>query len=130
MGSGNGHRTAMAGLRDRTTHWSRSFPRSFKFARGGPLSQALRPAEGTARVRVLVHQRRHPLRGHRDIHGPTNAEHALAEDLVGVGIPVSLAKPLARRQPEGVRHDARVLSMPGPLGLGLLQLLVGSAEAR
>src|SRR5438874_1640534 len=130
MGSGNGHRTEMAGPRDRTTHWSKSSPRSFKFARGRPLLQALRAAEGTARVRVLVHQRRHPLRGHRDIHGPANAEYALAEDLIGLGIPVGLAKPLERRQPEVVRHDARDLSMPRPLGVGLLELLIDGAEER
>jgi hypothetical protein len=70
------------------------------------------------------------LRGHRDIHGPANAEHALAEDLVGLGIPVGVAKPLERRQPEVVRHDARDFSMPRPLGVGLLELLVDGAEER
>jgi len=52
----------------------------------------------------------------------------IAEDLVGLGIPVCLAKALERRQTEVVRHDAGDLPMPGPLGVGLLELLIESAE--
>src|SRR5258706_8548576 len=126
MGFGSGRHTAMVDRRARTTRWSKSSPHSFRFARGRPL--LLAAAERTARVRVLIHQRRHPSGGHRDIHGPADAEHALAEDLVGVGIPVSLAKALEGRKAEVVRHHACDLAMPGPLGVGLLELLVEGAE--
>src|SRR5438309_1026884 len=126
MGSGSGHRTATVGRRDPTMPWSRSSRLLFRFARGKPL---LRGApERTARVRVLVHQRRHPSRGNRDIHGPTHAEHAIGEDLIGLRIPVGLAETLEGRQAEVVRHHAGNLPMPGPFGVGLLELLIESAE--
>src|SRR2546426_391299 len=126
MGSGNGHHTARAGRQAPMTHWSRSCPPLFRFARGR--TPLLGAPERTARVRVLVHQRRHPSRGHRDIHGPTHAEHALSEDLIGLRIPVRLAETLERRQAKVVRHHTRDLPVPGPFGVGLLELLIESTE--
>src|SRR2546426_1880980 len=126
MGSGNGHRTARAGRQGPMTHWSRSSPPLFRFARGRTL--LLGAPERTARVRVLVHQRRHPSRGHRDIHGPTHAEHAIGEDLIGFRIPVRLTETLERRQAKVVRHHTRDLPVPGPFGVGLLELLIESTE--
>src|SRR5213594_1441256 len=127
MDSGNGHRTTTVDPRGQTTRWSSSSRRSFRFARERPLLGA---SERTARVRVLIHQRRHPSCGHRDIHGPAHAEYALAEDLIGLGIPVGLAETLERRQAEVVRHHPRDLSMPRSLGIGLFELLIESAEER
>src|SRR5438094_8244342 len=95
---GNGRPTARADRRAPTMPWSGSSPRSFRSPRGNPL--LLRSAERTARVRALVHQGRHPSRGPRAIHRPAPAEHAIAEDLTGVWIPVSIPEALTRARAE------------------------------
>src|SRR5206468_9705135 len=128
MDSGSGHPTTRAARPDPTTRWSKSSPPSFRSARRRRLP--FRAPERTARVRVLIRQRRHPSRGHRDIHGPAHAEHPLAEDLIGVRIPVGIAETLERRQAKVVGHDTRDLAMPGSLRVGLLELLIERAEER
>src|SRR5207253_9649659 len=128
MDSGSGHRTTRAARPDPTTRWSKSSPPSFRSARRRRLP--FRAPERTARVRVLIRQRRHPSRGHRDIHGPAHAENPLAEDLIGVRIPVGVAETLERRQAKVVGHHTRDLAVPGSLRVGLLELLIERAEER
>src|SRR5438477_8943930 len=120
MDSGSGHRTTRAAPPDPTTRWSKSSPLSFRSVRRRTLP--FWAPDRTARVRVLIHQRRHPSRGDRDIHGPAHAEHPLAKDLIGVRIPVGPAEALERRQAKIVGHDARDLAVPGSLRVGLLEL--------
>ena len=50
-----------------------------------------------------------------EVDGPAHAEDTIAEQAVGLGIPVRVSNPLPGRRPEVVRHDPSDPALPGPL---------------
>jgi hypothetical protein len=52
----------------------------------------------------------------------------LAEDPIGLGVPVRLAETLERRHAKVVRHDAGNLAVPRSLGIGFPKLLIESSK--